>query len=93
MRALSDGLFDPRIGPLVALWGFDDMAHTTPTQPPDEDSVAALRAQTLGGAEAHLDADVLWATPRCRSISTASPKAGRSPPAPRSCSHTASPTR
>ncbi len=59
MRTLSDGLFDPRIGALVALWGFDDMAHTTPAAPPDERAVAALRAQTLGAADVHLDGDVL----------------------------------
>jgi thiamine biosynthesis lipoprotein len=59
-HARSDGLFDPRVGALVALWGFEDMSHAAPSQPPDENSVAALRAQMLGAAEVHLEADELW---------------------------------
>jgi thiamine biosynthesis lipoprotein len=59
-RPLTDGLFDPRIGALVALWGFDDMAHATPVRPPDEGSVAALRHRTIDAGEVHLEADAVW---------------------------------
>ena len=59
-RTLTDGLFDPRIGPLVALWGFDDMAHATPVRPPDAGSVSALRARAIGAADVHLEADAVW---------------------------------
>jgi thiamine biosynthesis lipoprotein len=60
LRTASDGMFDPRIGRLVALWGFDDMAHDMPAGPPDESRVATVRAQTLGAAEVHLAGFELW---------------------------------
>lgn len=60
LRAASDGLFDPRIGSLVALWGFNDMAQTTPARTPDRRRVAAVRAQTLAAADVHLAGRELW---------------------------------
>lgn len=38
----SDGLFDPRIGGLVALWGFDDEAHYRDQPPSDTEIRNAL---------------------------------------------------
>lgn len=55
MRELSDGLFDPRIGPLVALWGFDDLMRESPQQAPDQGAIAALRDQALRAASLHLE--------------------------------------
>lgn len=38
IRELSDGLFDPTIGMLIELWGFDD-ADDLPASPPDDDAI------------------------------------------------------
>lgn len=54
MRDLSEGLFDPRIGMLIRLWGFDDLAHATPARPPAEAAIEAGR-RALAAAELHLD--------------------------------------
>ncbi|WP_291994692.1 FAD:protein FMN transferase [Candidatus Accumulibacter sp. ACC003] len=49
----SEGLFDPGIGRLIALWGFqsDDL----PAALPDADALAAWRAARPGIADLHLD--------------------------------------
>lgn len=60
MRELSGGLFDPRIGALVGLWGFTDLGHSLPAQAPAEASVERLRRETLGRATVHLEKDVVW---------------------------------
>lgn len=39
----SEGLYEPRIGALVQLWGFDDV-NNTPSAPPDEAQLAPLLA-------------------------------------------------
>lgn len=50
---LSEGLFDPGIGALIALWGFqsDDL----PASLPDADALAAWRAAPAGVADLQLD--------------------------------------
>jgi thiamine biosynthesis lipoprotein len=50
---LSEGLFDPGIGALIALWGFqsDDL----PASLPDADTLAAWRAAPAGVADLQLD--------------------------------------
>lgn len=55
IRERSGGLFDPRVGPLVRLWGFDDLAHRTPTAVPDDAAIDTTRAVALGAAALHLD--------------------------------------
>lgn len=55
LRSLSDGLLEPRVGTLVSLWGFEDMARHTPQEPPDEATITRLRRQTLQAAELHLE--------------------------------------
>ncbi|GIK35313.1 MAG: hypothetical protein AMXMBFR45_04180 [Gammaproteobacteria bacterium] len=55
IRERSGGLFDPRVGPLLHLWGFDDLAHRTPATIPDDASIDTLRATALGAAELRLD--------------------------------------
>lgn len=55
IRERSGGLFDPRVGPLLHLWGLDDLAHRTPATIPDDASIDALRATALGAAELRLD--------------------------------------
>jgi thiamine biosynthesis lipoprotein len=54
-QASSAGLFDPRVGPLVDIWGFTDMAQTTPQDAPDDAAIARLRSQSLGDAVLHLE--------------------------------------
>jgi thiamine biosynthesis lipoprotein len=44
LRQASSGLFEPRIGALVRLWGFDEAART-PRAPPPPAAVAALLAR------------------------------------------------
>lgn len=41
----SNGAFDPGVGPLVELWGFNDAEHP-PTAPPADDAIAALLAES-----------------------------------------------
>jgi thiamine biosynthesis lipoprotein len=60
LRNVSDGMFDPRVGRLVTLWGFNDMARVTPAGPPDESQIESLRVQTLGPADVHLAGPELW---------------------------------
>lgn len=60
MQELSRGLFEPRIGALVGLWGFRDLEHSLPAQAPEETSIDRLREQTIGKATVHFENDVIW---------------------------------
>ncbi len=60
MHDLSDGLFDARIGALVGLWGFRDLAQSAPGEVPDEASITALRGQSIGKATVHLEDGAVW---------------------------------
>jgi FAD:protein FMN transferase len=60
VRELSDGLFDPRVGPLVTLWGFQDMANRDPREPPDAAEVARTRSRAIDAARLHLEGNRLW---------------------------------
>lgn len=60
IHELSAGLFDPRIGPLIALWGFQDLAHATPDAPPDAAELEQARRAAIDSAELHLEGDRLW---------------------------------
>lgn len=60
MRERSRGLFEPRIGPLVGLWGFRDLDHSLPTQAPAETSIERLREQTIVKATVHFENDMVW---------------------------------
>lgn len=62
IRERSGGLFDPRIGSLVALWGFADMAHETPDTAPDAATVETTRVTTLRNAQLRLTGDVVSAS-------------------------------
>ena len=53
LSALGEALFDPGIGRLIALWGFQSDRFAT--APPDADAVAAWRATRASIAELHLD--------------------------------------
>jgi thiamine biosynthesis lipoprotein len=54
LSTLSDGLFNPLIGHLVALWGFhDDEPPTGP--PPAEDAIRQLREQAPTSADVRVD--------------------------------------
>ncbi|MEC9358869.1 MAG: FAD:protein FMN transferase [Pseudomonadota bacterium] len=44
IQRISGGLFDPRIGALVRVWGFDDEAHYRESPPPQAEIDAALAA-------------------------------------------------
>ncbi len=59
IRDLSGGLFDPRVGPLVELWGFQDMAQRTPDTPPADAAIAQARAGAIGAAVLHLEGNHL----------------------------------
>ncbi len=59
-RSLSDGLFDPRVGPLVDLWGFQDMAHRDPAEPPENTAVEQARPAAIEAAGLHLEGNRLW---------------------------------
>jgi thiamine biosynthesis lipoprotein len=61
IHAASDGLFDPRVGTLVALWGFQDMAGGAPPGPPADEAVQAARS-ALHSAELRLDGTRLTAS-------------------------------
>ncbi len=58
IHRLTGGLFDPRVGPLIHLWGFGDLAHATPAKPPDASAIEAARA-AIGAAVLHLDGTLL----------------------------------
>lgn len=45
IRDRSGGLFDPRVGTLVRLWGFEDLARRTPQAAPGAEALAAAREQ------------------------------------------------
>jgi thiamine biosynthesis lipoprotein len=60
MQALSGGLFEPRIGSLVGLWGFEDLARRTPQQSPDPGAIETLRARSIVDATVHLEDNRLW---------------------------------
>ncbi len=51
----SDGLFDPGMGALVKLWGFDDESHFR-TTPPEPETIALALAQRGKLCRAELDA-------------------------------------
>ena len=53
LSAAGDGLFDPGIGRLIALWGFQNDEY--PAQLPDPAALAAWRATPAGIADLHLD--------------------------------------
>ncbi|HUP92781.1 MAG TPA: FAD:protein FMN transferase [Solimonas sp.] len=52
LREVSAGVFDPRLGALVRLWGFDDESHFL-SRPPPTDVVTRLAAQ-IASAPAQL---------------------------------------
>jgi thiamine biosynthesis lipoprotein len=60
IHELSAGLFDPRVGPLVALWGFQDLARDTPNAPPDAAMLEQARRTAIDSAVLHLEEDRLW---------------------------------
>lgn len=60
LHELSGGLFEPRIGPLVRLWGFRDLEHALPTRAPEETSINRLREQAIAKATVHLENDGIW---------------------------------
>ena len=53
LSAAGDGLFDPGIGRLIALWGFQNDEY--PAQLPDPAALAAWRAAPAGIADLRLD--------------------------------------
>ena len=53
LSAAGDGLFDPGIGRLIVLWGFQNDEY--PAQLPDPAALAAWRATPAGIADLHLD--------------------------------------
>ena len=53
LSAAGDGLFDPGIGRLIALWGFQNDEY--PAQLPNPAALAAWRATPAGIADLHLD--------------------------------------
>ena len=53
LSAAGDGLFDPGIGRLIALWGFQNDEY--PAQLPDSAALAAWRAAPAGIADLRLD--------------------------------------
>lgn len=53
LSAAADGLFDPGIGRLIALWGFQNDEY--PAQLPDPAALAAWRAAPAGIADLRLD--------------------------------------
>lgn len=60
IHELSAGLFDPRIGPLVALWGFQDLAQGSPAAPPAPAAIDTARS-AISAARLHLDGNRLRA--------------------------------
>lgn len=56
VNALSDGAFDPTVGPLIALWGFGEKGHDTPAP----DSLAIAEAlQGVGIGECRIEGNIL----------------------------------
>ena len=53
LSAAGDGLFDPGIGRLIALWGFQNDEYQA--KQPDSAALAAWRAAPAGIADLHLD--------------------------------------
>lgn len=65
IRQASGGLFEPRIGALVRLWGFDDPSHIRSAPPPQQQIAASLSAVYVAppydGGEIHAAAPgVMW---------------------------------
>lgn len=57
--ARSGGLFDVRVGPIVALWGFQDASVET-RAPPEAAEIARIRRQAFAPGNVHQDADRVW---------------------------------
>lgn len=55
----SGGLFDVRVGPLVALWGFQDSSLEA-RAPPGAEEIARLRGEALAPGNVHADANRVW---------------------------------
>lgn len=55
LQERSGGLFDPRVGRLVGLWGFRDFASGDPAGPPAQGAVDAARDADIGRATLRLD--------------------------------------
>ena len=62
IKERSGGLFDPRVGSLVALWGFQDLGEKTPDTAPDAATIDALRTASIARAELRLDGEELVTT-------------------------------
>ncbi len=62
IKERSGGFFDPRVGGLVALWGFHDLGEKTPVTPPDPAAVDELRDASINRAELRVEGDDLVTT-------------------------------
>lgn len=58
LREQSSGRFDPTIGHIVKLWGFDDENHFRSAPPADADVLAATQVPTLNWLEPTISGDV-----------------------------------
>lgn len=66
LHGKSGGLFEPRVGELVRLWGFQDLAGGLPSAPPPEESLAQARRDLAAAALPVLEGDVLRPTAALR---------------------------
>jgi thiamine biosynthesis lipoprotein len=60
IHKLSGGLFDPRVGTLVRLWGFQDLAQEGPATAPEPTALDRARELAIGKAHLHLEGSHLW---------------------------------